>query len=1339
MTPRGAAGFLAGLGSVLSLVMGVPGTWARDLTFEERVVAQGTIERVYYAHQSGTRKPFEAAVPRELLERKVRTYLRESVALERLWHTPVTAEALERELARIERASRFPERLQEIYRALGDDPILVQECFARPVLVDRLARSFFAGDARPQERARAEIESIRKGLVHGTLDPDGVSPVTETREAFSVSSLDATYSVPKVLWDEWWTKEQERFHPEDAGTVAGPLELASTRGSCAADDTWNNASLQDFWPEPRRGQAAVWTGTLIFIWGGTVAGNRGVQFASAGLRYDPLTDTWTSASTVGEPLGVGTPSAFWTGTEVLIPSAHARYNPTTDTWSSMASPPVGAVGAGASVVWAGSLLVMWGGNNPQFGGRLKTGTRYDPSTDAWTPTSTIGAPSGRYNHVALWTGQEMLVWSGNVNPGDINSELGGRYDPVSNTWATLTADGAPSPREFGKAVWTGSEMIVWGGVSSNTGGVYDPATDTWTGLTSTVNAPTPRNGHFAAWTGSRMLIWSGADGSVPFATDTGGLYDPATDSWVATSTLNGPGRRLSASAVWTGDRMIVWGGALGPDFDFAVNVDTGGRYDPATDSWTPTSTNPAPDPRKLHTAVWTGNEVIVWGGETVGPSRDVGFDTGGRYDPLVDAWTPTATNAAPEGRRNHTAVWTGNEMIVWGGGNGGNGPLNTGGRYDPVADTWAPTSLTNAPVNRQEHSAVWTGQQMIVWGGYDFGVTYYNSGGRYDPIADTWSPTSTTNAPHGERRHSAVWTGSEMIIWGGSFYNNSSIPMYVSLGGRYNPATDSWSATSTTGVPPARESHVAVWTGSRMLIWGGGGFRTGFNTGGQYDPAANVWSLLSSVGAPAPAACDTLYGTEDCFHYRGAWTGSEMLVWSQNPGGRYEAATDTWRPMSVTDAPGQHLHHTATWTGDELIVWGGAMGNLLGGTATLSNTGGRYTADPDLDGVTGSCDNCPGLANPDQSDADGDGLGNACDNCAAIANPSQADADGDGVGDLCDACTDLDGDGAGDPGFPANTCALDNCATTYNPAQSDPDGDDLGSLCDNCPDAANLSQADSDADGAGDACDCQANDPNDRAPDPIDLTAARTGTGTTSLSWSAQVGADAYSVTRGTLAGLDAGSYGTCLVEGLTATTLNDPVVPLAGQGFLYLVQGQSFECGLGSLGKDSTELERVNGDVNACDGQAHADAYATAQSTVFGTVTGNLAGTQSSNDVVEAITEVLSSGGNPASRFSRLEQRWTIAVTAGTRVELHVEGFRTNSSDGDDFRFEYSTNGGTSFTPIPLVSLPLGDDDVDRTALLPPSLAGNVIFRVVDTDRTAGAQSLDTVSIDELFVRSVF
>src|SRR5262245_32482935 len=141
-----------------------PPASARDLTLEERVALQTQVERARYAHQIGATLPFEAAVPREVIERKVRRALEESAALETLWRTPVTSEMLNAEMDRMVAGTRMPERLREIFGSLGNDSLAIQEALARPLLVDRLARSFYAADARLHEGARAEARSLETAL-----------------------------------------------------------------------------------------------------------------------------------------------------------------------------------------------------------------------------------------------------------------------------------------------------------------------------------------------------------------------------------------------------------------------------------------------------------------------------------------------------------------------------------------------------------------------------------------------------------------------------------------------------------------------------------------------------------------------------------------------------------------------------------------------------------------------------------------------------------------------------------------------------------------------------------------------------------------------------------------------------------------------------------------------------------------------------------------------------------------------------------------------------------------------------------------------------------------------
>jgi N-acetylneuraminic acid mutarotase len=159
--------------------------------------------------------------------------------------------------------------------------------------------------------------------------------------------------------------------------------------------------------------------------------------------------------------------------------------------------------------------------------------------------------------------------------------------------------------------------------------------------------------------------------------------------------------------------------------------------------------------------------MIIWGGSD--SSRIL--NTGSRYNISNDSWSDISTINAPSYRTSHTAVWTGTEMIIWGG--RGDGLLNTGSRYNPVTNTWISITLQGAPSAREGHTAVWTGSEMIIWGGEG-----YESGARYNPVNDEWRPISTLNALAGN----GTWTGTSLVVW-----NNTKL-----YGSIYTPATDSW-------------------------------------------------------------------------------------------------------------------------------------------------------------------------------------------------------------------------------------------------------------------------------------------------------------------------------------------------------------------------------------------------------------------------------------------------------------------------------------------------------------------------------------------------------------------
>lgn len=338
---------------------------------------------------------------------------------------------------------------------------------------------------------------------------------------------------------------------------------------------------------------------------------------------------------------------------------------------------------------------------------------------------------------------------------------------------------------------------------------------------------------------------------------------------------------------------------------------------------------------------------------------------------IKNMWKGIATALAPQARVDHTEVFTGKKVLIWGGLLNTGGFTNTGGIYDPRLDSWTATSLTNAPTARINHTAVWTGSKMIIWGGVGPGGVVLNNGGIYDPATNTWESISVTAAPSARHAHSVVWTGTRMLLWGGAGnagFTTAAIPgtnnallgyvltntIYYNDGFSYDPATNTWTAISNTGAPSNRAYHAAVWTGSKMIIWGGHDVTTELATGGVYDPANNTWSLVSNAGAPAKRS-----NWHAGYYFRtgtfAVWTGERMLIYGGTQravastllytpigGGMYDPATNTWTTVNPNGAPRSSANPSLVWTGSHAVVFGGWEFSINAFTVIAFNSGGIF-------------------------------------------------------------------------------------------------------------------------------------------------------------------------------------------------------------------------------------------------------------------------------------------------------------------------------------------------------------------------------------------------------------
>ena len=392
--------------------------------------------------------------------------------------------------------------------------------------------------------------------------------------------------------------------------------------------------------------------------------------------------------------------------------------------------------------------------------------------------------------------------------------------------------------------------------------------------------------------------------------DTGGFV-----AGVIAGTFVGDGSGLTNVAAVTGGGAVPSGMVTAsPRAQDPVLVAGGYRpmaYLPAP-AWMNGATNSAPSPRSAQAAVWTGQQLMIWGGRGMGNAF---LASGALYDPAADAWAATSTVSAPSARADHTAVWTGSQMLIWGG-RGAAGYLGSGGGLIPGGAIWSTTSTNGAPAGRSGQVAVWTGSQMLVWGGVNYNGLL-NDGALYDPASNQWTPLLATNAPTPRFGAAAVWAGDRLIVWGGQGAAGELGDGAQLIFSNGVPAV--WLTVSAINAPSPRTRFGAVWANDRLLLWGGQSGGLALGDGAAYLPALDQWQPLPATNAPA--------ARYDC---AGVWSGAEMLVLGGataagelNSGAAYDPLTQQWRSLTTLGGPVARSGPAAVWNGAEVLLFGG--------------------------------------------------------------------------------------------------------------------------------------------------------------------------------------------------------------------------------------------------------------------------------------------------------------------------------------------------------------------------------------------------------------------------------
>lgn len=199
---------------------------------------------------------------------------------------------------------------------------------------------------------------------------------------------------------------EERYNPVTDSWSAVPLMGTARR--------WHEAILLN------NGKVLVSGGY------GNTGGNVGGPTLASAEIYDPVANSWMPAASMAAARYYHTMTLLPDGTVLVVggqtttgntntPLASAeRYDPVTDTWSSAGTLTTARYGHGAILLPNGKVLVI-GGLTGQQGGQLTSTELYDSATNTWSAGPSIAVPGGGGNAVLLQNGVVFVCSGGSPN------------------------------------------------------------------------------------------------------------------------------------------------------------------------------------------------------------------------------------------------------------------------------------------------------------------------------------------------------------------------------------------------------------------------------------------------------------------------------------------------------------------------------------------------------------------------------------------------------------------------------------------------------------------------------------------------------------------------------------------------------------------------------------------------------------------------------------------------------------------------------------------------------------------------------------------------------------
>ena len=563
------------------------------------------------------------------------------------------------------------------------------------------------------------------------------------------------------------TSMRMRTRNPDAHVSAGAPDATPTATPCASVGTWTE---QAPYPISISGAAAAAQGGNIYTFGGLSTGIP----TTASYEYAPASNSWSAIAPL--PAARYSFTAVSDGTYLYllgglnqngIPTATLwRYDPATNTYNTSLPPYTIPTYWHASAYLNGKIYRIAGrgitgtdyhvevytiatnswsmaGNLPGAdkmlmaaaldgyvyagGGDGRPCYRYDPMTDTWTfiaslPVIRSLAASDAYN------GRWVLA-GGDVGFAISNSVIA--YDPVTNTWTSLPDMLQANDQLVGATV--GQAFHVLGGSTDNEQFIQSPcatpsvtptptATPTCTPSRAWVErAPYPIavSGNAVVSVGGAVYSFGGIANNTAIANAY--KYTPATNSWIPIASLPAPRGWFSAAS--DGTYIYLLGGV---DQNFTTTA-TLWRYDPVSNTYN-TSLPSYTIPTYFHASVYLNGKIYRVGGRDAGAAD--------YHVEVYNIGTNTWSMAANYPFANYSLMAAALDVYIYAGG-GSNFPDKTY-RYDPNTNTWDDSAIADLPAYRSAAaSGVYNGRWILAGGDVNFGIS--SSVMAWDPASNTWS------------------------------------------------------------------------------------------------------------------------------------------------------------------------------------------------------------------------------------------------------------------------------------------------------------------------------------------------------------------------------------------------------------------------------------------------------------------------------------------------------------------------------------------------------------------------------------------------------------------------